>query len=269
MTITATSSGPALIGDLRDQFKSGFAAARKAFQETGHIVGVSQSFTSADGNVTISLSGRKLNDGREVLESRYSIDGTEGATLGKTLTGGIDDLTGLPYSPDTEYGGRGGSGANVIGSLDDIDAFEKNIVDGALESQDEVDSHLTSWVINGKTFSSREEFRAYNRVEAVGRKAADTLMSKLTFKSLNDESEFYAKLNKGISKLLHDGNPDDLFDALKDVPTDQLAKAAKALTGSDPSNKRIGKTLNDYIDARKAHDASKGTTPMQSLNLLV
>lgn len=271
MTIAATPPGSTLVSSLRSQFRSVFDAAKKTYQETGQVSGLSAGYTSADGNVTIRLSGRTLSDGRQVLETAYSVGGAQGAALQKALTGGIDGTTGLPVSADTRYGAIGGSASSDgIGSIEDIDALERKITESALQTQDERDAQITQWGVgDGKYVSSREEYRAYNRMENAIADTANAITSKMKFKSPEEESEFYAGLNKALSKFMHEGDDQDLSNLLKGVSNDLLKEATKGLTGNDPSTEKLIKTLNDYMAARHAPEPSKGARPIQGLNMVV
>jgi hypothetical protein len=270
MSITATTPAPNLIASIRGQIQSEFARARQSFQETGHVTDVSENFVSADGNVVISLSGRQ-NDGQDVLQLDIRIDGDEGAIVGRALTGGIDDLTGVPNPADTQYGGPGGSGSRYIHNLDDITALAQDMTHGVLDTQDEQDAKTTSWQYGDKVFKTREDFHAYMRVVKSAAEAADKIASKITFKSPQDEVDFVVKLQQAIMKQHDTGGDLDLSELMKDVPVDQLTKALKALDGSNAITRHLIKTLSDYLDARKTQEAQKSSTSSHpdAVNLVV
>jgi len=270
MAITATSSGASLIAAIRSQIQTEFAAAKKTYQETGSIAGISENYASNDGNVVIKLSGTK-QDGKDVLALSYSTAGKEGESLTDTLTGRIDDLTGLPMTADEHGGGGSGAGSVYIASAQDIDDFQESITHSILDTQQENDAKITGWQIGDKKFSSLADYQAYNRVDKKATDWATTIAGKITFKSEIDKQNFIMKIQPVIAKQIHEGGKLDLSELLKDVPTDQLTKATKALTslaGSDPSAQQLIKTLNDYIDDRKSQAASKNGKSMQGLNVI-
>jgi hypothetical protein len=271
MAITATSSGTSLIAAIRSQLQTEFAAAKKTYQETGGIADVSENYASADGNVVIKLSGTK-QDGKDVLAISYSTAGKEGESLTDTLTGRIDDLTGLPMTADEHGGGGSGTGSVYITSAQDIDDFQDSITHAILDTQQERDAQITGWQVGDKKFTSLADYQAYNRVDKKATDWATTIAGKINFKSEIDKQNFIMKIQPVIAKQMHEGGELDLSELLKDVPTDQLTKATKALTtlaGTDPAAQQLLKTLNDYIDDRKAQETPKGTSANQGLDLVV
>ncbi|NUB16160.1 hypothetical protein GAY28_28690 [Azospirillum brasilense] len=271
MSITAPGSGSTLIASLRSQFQSEFAAVKKAYQETGQLAGTQRIFRSEDGDVTISLSGRKLDDGREVLELTYGIGGAKGALLGRTLSGGINDATGLALPADTRYGGITGSASTeAITSFDDIEAFERDMVASTFETQDERAAHIRQWGVgDGKYVTSREEYRAYNRVEEAATDAAAKLTKRMGFKNPEEESEFYAQANKALSKFMHDGDDRELAELLKRMPADTLKKLKGDLSATDSATQRLIAALNRRLEGGAPHESPASLFSAKSLNVLV
>ncbi|MBP7339544.1 hypothetical protein [Niveispirillum sp.] len=231
MSSTAPVSGQAVIDSVRSELKKVFESAKRSYGETGNVGGIAESYTSADGEVTISLTGARTKEGKEYLALNYKVDGKAGDAVGRTLTGGIDMMTGQRYSADTQYGGPQTSAASdIVDSVDDIEALEKSITDTAFQTQEQQIAEIKSWVVGGNTFTDIKDYQAYNRVEEKNRKLADAMMKNLKFDSPAKENEFYKGLIQGLSDKAHKGDDTRLREVLKDIPDKDLEKATKGLS---------------------------------------
>lgn len=244
MTFSATSSASSLMSSVRELYQSQFAAMKKQYKETGTVAGAQTSFTSDDGNVKLSIRGQVTSDGRQYLNLDYRMDGKEGETLARTLTGGIDNLTGLPFSADAQVGGGGMSAGAEITSDADFDALAKDYTNTVLETQDQTNAKINSWQYGDKTFSSLEDFQKFMRPQIAASNVINVLASKMTFSSSDEAIKFIKEKSDALAEHLRNGgDPSDLSEILKDVPKEALraTRAERQLTGSN--NPFVGKLL--------------------------
>lgn len=212
MSIAATGSGATLAQSLKQNFKGVFDAAKKSFQESGHVANVSEQYASKDGNVSIKLSGKTLDNGREVLELSYNIRGAQGAALGRYRSGGIDERTGQAEAPGTRHGDLGGSASSdAITGLQDIDNLESNAVASALDTQEQGGAGVQHWGIgNGQVTDSLAEYQAYNRQQDAMAALANKITDGMHFDDPQAAADFSATLNKSLMGLANGSQDVDL-----------------------------------------------------------
>lgn len=258
MAISATSSGAAIAGAIRSQYQEQFAKLKRTYQETGSIAGAETTYKSDDGNVALSLRGYKTSDGREAVEVSFSTAGAEGAALQKLLTGGIDNTTGRPFSPDTQLGGPAMNASEVVDGAADFDALAQKFAAASLSTQDAQNALVQNWGLSDGSYTqSLEKYQADNRLSYAVHDAVNAMIEKMTFKSPLDEADFSARTEKTLLTALRQGRSTDIANALKDVPDVALEAANKSLDASetrDADNARLIKTLTDFITASKAQN---------------
>lgn len=258
MAISATSSASDLMRTIRSQYQEQFGKLKQAYQETGTVVGSEASYQSDDGNLEISVRGFQTPDGKQAVDVTYKIDGAEAATLQRALGYGIDNDTGLPHSSDTQFGGGMMSASDYVDDTGDFDALAHKFADLNLETLDESNAKIKSWVYGDKSFASLDEYRAYMRVEYAASRAVNEMAGKMKFASGQDSVDFFVSTSKALAAAMHQGGNVDLSSILKGVPLEAL-KAATGAESTNPESQKVIKLLTDFIDANKERLADEKT----------
>jgi hypothetical protein len=256
MAISATSSGAAIAGAIRSQYQEQFANLKRTYQETGSIAGAETAYKSDDGNVALSLRGYKTSDGREAVEVSFSTAGAEGAALQRLLTGGIDNTTGRPFSPDTQLGGPAMNASEVVDDAADFDALAQKFAAASLATPDMQNLLIQNWGLgDGSYTQSLEKYQADGRLSYAVHDAVNAMTEKMTFKSSLEKADFTAKTETALLTALRQGRKADITGVLQGVPDDALDAANKSLDASekrDVDSSRLIKTLTDFIAESKA-----------------
>jgi hypothetical protein len=266
MGLSATSSASQIIHTIRDQYQEQFAKLKAAFQEDGSIAGVESSYASDDGNVKISIRGMQTGDGRQYVNVSFKAGGAEGATLATELQDGTDPTTGLPMTAfSKQYAGDFNSnGSEIITSAEDLDATAQKFADNLLKTQAQQDAETTSWGVGDQTFTSVDDYHAYNRVEQAATDAADTIAGQMLLDTGKAPSvDFVIKLQKAMTTAMRGGGTADLAAMLKGVPEHAVKAGIKSLDEKNGDAERLIGFLQDYLAA------SKEDAEQRRLNLLV
>ena len=259
MGLSATSSAAQIASTIRGQFQEQFAKLKAVYQETGSIAGASTSYASGDGNVQISIRGMQGADGKQFVSASFKADGAEGATLVTDLLGGVDPGTGLAMTEfSKQHVGIGNSGASeVITSAEDFDATAKKFSDAILKTQIQQDAETPSWTVGDKTFTSVDEYHAYNRVEQAAWDAAETIAGQTLLDTGKAPStDFTIRLQKAMAAAMRGEGSADLSAILKGIPEHAIKAGIKSLDEKNSDAERLIGFLQDYLASSKK-DAEK------------